>query len=64
LARVVSDEDVDVVVLALSPAHAALGQEVRQRCASLGVPAYPAATFVEMHFAGLPADEPTAESLS
>jgi UDP-GlcNAc:undecaprenyl-phosphate GlcNAc-1-phosphate transferase len=66
LARVVSEHDVDVVVLALSPAQRqeAAVDEARERCAALGVPLYPAATFVEMHFAGVPAVEPAAEPLS
>ena len=66
LARVVSEHDVDVVVLALSPAQRqeATVDEARERCAALGVPLYPAATFVEMHFAGVPAVEPAAEPLS
>jgi UDP-GlcNAc:undecaprenyl-phosphate/decaprenyl-phosphate GlcNAc-1-phosphate transferase len=65
LPRVASEQDVDVVVLALPQTHAAYGQEARDRCAALGVPAYPAATFVEMHFAGVPANasEPTPEPL-
>jgi hypothetical protein len=52
---VTSEQDVDVVVLALPPAHAAMADQLRQRCETLGVPAYAAATFVEMHFAGAPA---------
>jgi FlaA1/EpsC-like NDP-sugar epimerase len=52
LARVTAQHDVDVAVVALPPAHAKLAEEVRERCATLGVPAYAAATFVEMHFAG------------
>ena len=63
LTRVASEYDVDVVVLALSPSHASLAQEARDRCAALNVPVYPAATFVEMHFAGVPASEPTPEPL-
>jgi len=61
LARVASEHDVDVVVLALPATEA---QEARERCEALGLPSYPAATFVEMHFAGVPAVEPAAEPLS
>jgi hypothetical protein len=60
LARVASEYDVDVVVLAL-PAAEALA--ARERCEALGLPTYQAATFVEMHFAGVPAVEPAAEPL-
>jgi FlaA1/EpsC-like NDP-sugar epimerase len=60
LAHVTSQHDVDLVVLALPPAHAALSERVRDRCQALGVPAYAAATFVEMHFAGAPAIAPPA----
>ena len=62
LARIAAEHDIDVVVLALSQAHAGLGDEVRTRCAALGLPAYPAATFVEMHFAGAPVVEPSTLS--
>jgi UDP-GlcNAc:undecaprenyl-phosphate GlcNAc-1-phosphate transferase len=62
LARIAAEHDIDVVVLALSQAHAGLGDEVRARCAALGLPAYPAATFVEMHFAGAPVVEPSTLS--
>jgi UDP-GlcNAc:undecaprenyl-phosphate/decaprenyl-phosphate GlcNAc-1-phosphate transferase len=61
LARVASECDVDVVVLALPAGEA---QAARERCEALGLPVYPAATFVEMHFAGVPAVEPAAEPLS
>jgi FlaA1/EpsC-like NDP-sugar epimerase len=54
LARVTVENDVDVVVLALPPAHVELIAHVRDRCEVLGVPTYAAATFVEMHFAGAP----------
>jgi UDP-GlcNAc:undecaprenyl-phosphate/decaprenyl-phosphate GlcNAc-1-phosphate transferase len=61
LARVASEYDVDVVVLALPAAEA---QAPRERCEALGLPSYQAATFVEMHFAGVPAVEPAAEPLT
>jgi FlaA1/EpsC-like NDP-sugar epimerase len=54
LARVSSEHDVDVVVLALPGGQAETLRTVSERCQSLGIPAYPAATFVEMHFAGTP----------
>jgi UDP-GlcNAc:undecaprenyl-phosphate/decaprenyl-phosphate GlcNAc-1-phosphate transferase len=54
LAKVTAERDVDVVVLALPPAHGEVAEHVREKCEILGVPAYAAATFVEMHFAGTP----------
>ena len=39
----------------LPAAHAARTEQVREHCETLGLPAYAAATFVEMHFAGAPA---------
>jgi UDP-GlcNAc:undecaprenyl-phosphate GlcNAc-1-phosphate transferase len=54
LAAVASQHDVDLVVLALAPAYAELAQRLREHCEGLGVPVFAAATFVEMHFAGLP----------
>jgi len=54
LVAIASRHDVDLVVLALAPAYAELAQRLRERCEALGVPAFAAATFVEMHFAGLP----------
>ncbi len=54
LAKVTAERDVDVVVLALPPAHRDTADHVREKCEILGVPAYAAATFVEMHFAGTP----------
>jgi hypothetical protein len=48
-------------VLALPAPEA---QAARERCEALGLPTYQAATFVEMHFAGVPAVEPAAEPLS
>jgi FlaA1/EpsC-like NDP-sugar epimerase len=54
LAAIASQHDVDLVVLALAPAYAELAQRLRERCELLGVPVFAAATFVEMHFAGLP----------
>jgi UDP-GlcNAc:undecaprenyl-phosphate GlcNAc-1-phosphate transferase len=62
LAAVAGQHDVDLVVLALAPAYAELTNRLREHCDALGVPAFLAATFVEMHFAGLPvlpsADQP------
>ena len=55
LASVAGQLDVDLVILALAPIYAELAERLRRRCEALGVPAYAAATFVEMHFAGLPA---------
>ncbi len=60
LAQITAEQDVDVVVLALPPAHYELTEQVRQKCEVLGVPAYAAATFVEMHFAGTPLHTPVA----
>jgi len=54
LASVTDQHDVDLVVLALAPAYAELADTLRKRCEALGVPAFGASTFVEMHFAGLP----------
>jgi UDP-GlcNAc:undecaprenyl-phosphate GlcNAc-1-phosphate transferase len=54
LASVASQYDIDLVVLALGPVYAELTQRLHDRCLTLGVPAFAAATFVEMHFAGLP----------
>ncbi|HET6315660.1 MAG TPA: Gfo/Idh/MocA family oxidoreductase, partial [Chloroflexota bacterium] len=54
LAKVTAERDVDVVVLALPPAHRDAADHIREKCEILGVPAYAAATFVEMHFAGTP----------
>ncbi len=66
LARVTAEQDVDVVVLALSPTHVAQTELVREKCEVLGVPAYAASTFVEMHFAGTPlhvvAQQPSPDS--
>jgi UDP-GlcNAc:undecaprenyl-phosphate GlcNAc-1-phosphate transferase len=64
LAEIVSRLDVDLVVLALAPVYAQIGQRLAELCATLEVPAVMAATFVEMHFAGvpvLPAPEPRPE---
>ena len=55
LATVAGQHDVDLVVLALAPVYAELADRLRLHCEALGLPAYAAATFVEMHFAGLPA---------
>ncbi len=54
LVTIAGQHDVDLVVLALAPAYAELAQKLRERCETLGVPVFAAATFVEMHFAGLP----------
>jgi hypothetical protein len=54
LVSVAGQQDVDLVVLALPASHAQLSEQVRARCETLGVPAFAAGTFVEMHFAGLP----------
>ena len=48
----------------LAPAYAEVTQRLLDRCEALGISAYAAATFVEMHFAGLPvlpAPEPALE---
>jgi UDP-GlcNAc:undecaprenyl-phosphate GlcNAc-1-phosphate transferase len=54
LVAVSSQHDVDLVVLALAPAYAEIAERLRAHCETLGLPALAAATFVEMHFAGLP----------
>ncbi|MCA1648611.1 MAG: hypothetical protein LC797_25160, partial [Chloroflexi bacterium] len=54
LATIASQHDVDLVVLALAPAYAELAARLHEHCVALGVPAFAASTFVEMHFAGLP----------
>jgi hypothetical protein len=54
LASVTGQYDIDLVVLALAPVYADLADRLRKRCEALGLPAFAAATFVEMHFAGLP----------
>jgi len=54
LAAVAGQHDVDLVVLALAPIYADLAERIRQHCETLGVPALMAASFVQMHFAGLP----------
>jgi UDP-GlcNAc:undecaprenyl-phosphate GlcNAc-1-phosphate transferase len=54
LAVVAAQHDIDLVVVALAPAYAEVAQRVREVCDTLGLPAFAAATFVEMHFAGLP----------
>ena len=54
LATIASQHDVDLVVLALAPVYADVAQRVHALCDTLGLPAFAAATFVEMHFAGLP----------
>jgi UDP-GlcNAc:undecaprenyl-phosphate GlcNAc-1-phosphate transferase len=54
LASVAGQYDIDLVVLALAPVYAEVTKRLHDRCLMLGVPALAAATFVEMHFAGLP----------
>jgi FlaA1/EpsC-like NDP-sugar epimerase len=54
LVSVVGQRDVDLVILALAPMYAELAEHLTERCKTLGVPALAAATFVQMHFAGLP----------
>jgi UDP-GlcNAc:undecaprenyl-phosphate GlcNAc-1-phosphate transferase len=54
LVSVVGQRDIDLVVMALAPIYAELTERLLERCKSLGVPALLAATFVQMHFAGLP----------
>jgi UDP-GlcNAc:undecaprenyl-phosphate/decaprenyl-phosphate GlcNAc-1-phosphate transferase len=52
LERVVLERDVDMVVLALANAPRELVDDVSSRCEAIGLPAYQASAFVEMHFAG------------
>jgi UDP-GlcNAc:undecaprenyl-phosphate GlcNAc-1-phosphate transferase len=54
LAAVAGQHDVDLVVLALAPMYAEIAERMRERCETLGLPAFAAANFMEMHFAGLP----------
>src|SRR2546430_13297818 len=54
LVSVAGQYDIGLVVLALAPVYAELTERIHARCLTLGVPALAAATFVEMHFAGLP----------
>jgi UDP-GlcNAc:undecaprenyl-phosphate GlcNAc-1-phosphate transferase len=54
LSEVVSQHEVDLVVLALAPSFASMAEHLREHCETLGLPVCAAATFVEMHFAGLP----------
>jgi FlaA1/EpsC-like NDP-sugar epimerase len=54
LAAIAGKHDVDLVVLALAPMYAEIAERLREHCETLGLPAFAAATFVEMHFAGLP----------
>ncbi len=51
----VEAQGVDLVVVALAHGADLLADEVHRRCEELGIRSYPAATFVEMHFAGGPA---------
>jgi UDP-GlcNAc:undecaprenyl-phosphate GlcNAc-1-phosphate transferase len=57
LERVALERDVDLVVLALPHAAPELIGHVQRQCDALGLPAYQASAFVEMHFAvnGAPA---------
>jgi hypothetical protein len=67
LVSVVGQRDIDLVILALAPMYAELTDLLLERCKALGVPALAAATFVQMHFAGvpvLPAATPEALSLA
>lgn len=57
LEQVVVERDVEMVVVALNHAELALAAEVQRRARALGVSVYPAAAFVERHFAGGAADE-------
>jgi FlaA1/EpsC-like NDP-sugar epimerase len=54
LERVVSQRDVDLVVLALPHLKKGAVDEARERCAALGLPCYQAAAFLERHFGGEP----------
>jgi FlaA1/EpsC-like NDP-sugar epimerase len=54
LATVAGQHDIDLVVLALAPMYAHIAEQLVERCEALGLPALAAATFVQMHFAGLP----------
>jgi UDP-GlcNAc:undecaprenyl-phosphate GlcNAc-1-phosphate transferase len=54
LVTVADKYDIDVVVLALAPAYAELADRIREHCEALGLALFTAATFVEMHFSGLP----------
>ncbi len=64
LALVAGRHDVDLVVLALAPMYAQLAEQLRLLCETLGVPALAAATFVQMHFAGVPVLPPAEQALS
>jgi UDP-GlcNAc:undecaprenyl-phosphate GlcNAc-1-phosphate transferase len=59
LERVALERDVDLVVVALPHASPELTTSVQRQCDALGLPAYQASAFVEMHFAanGLPATD-------
>lgn len=59
LERVASERDVDMVVLALPHAPQGVLVDVSKRCEALGLPTFPASTFVEMHFAGAFSTLPT-----
>jgi FlaA1/EpsC-like NDP-sugar epimerase len=54
LATVAGQHDVDMVVLALAPIYADVTERLLKHCEILGLPAFAAARFVEMHFSGLP----------
>jgi UDP-GlcNAc:undecaprenyl-phosphate/decaprenyl-phosphate GlcNAc-1-phosphate transferase len=68
LVDVVNQHDIDLVVLALAPGYADLAERIKAHCESLGLAVLAAATFVEMHFAGLPVlpahDVPSALGLA
>jgi FlaA1/EpsC-like NDP-sugar epimerase len=67
LERVALERDVDLVVLALPHAAPELIGHVQRQCDALGLPAYQASAFVEMHFAvnGAPAaDNGAPDSVS
>ena len=64
LATIAGQHDVDLVVLALAPMYAELAERLRERCETLGLAAIVAATFVEMHFAGLPVLPAPAQATS
>jgi UDP-GlcNAc:undecaprenyl-phosphate GlcNAc-1-phosphate transferase len=63
LVAVAGQHDVDLVVLALAPVYGEVAERLRALCQTLGLPAYAAATFVEMHFAGVPILPGPAEPL-
>lgn len=63
LERVVDTMGIDFVVLAIPQGERDVMDDLKVRCETLGVPAYPAATFVELHFAGsLGVEEPAGRT--